>query len=79
MLSLGDFSEAATPGPANSWLESSARASALTQATEEQYVKVLVQTHTSGIGERDVICRVASCNRTCKWNYNKKQTITVSQ
>lgn len=35
MLSLGDFSEAAAPGPANPWLESSDRASGLTHATEE--------------------------------------------
>ena len=48
MLSL-DFSEAAAPGPANPWLESSVRAPALTQATEEQHVKVLAQTHTIDI------------------------------
>lgn len=70
MLSLRDFSEAAAP--ANPWLESSDRASALTQATEEQHVRVLAQTHTSDIGERDITFRVASCNRTCKWNYNQK-------
>lgn len=47
MLSLGDSSEVAAPE--NPWLESSVRASALTQATENQHVRVLAQTHRSGI------------------------------
>jgi len=49
MLSSAEFSEAAAPGPANKWLESSDRASALTQAAEEQHVRVLAQPHTSGV------------------------------
>lgn len=77
MLSLGEFSEAAAPGLTSPWLESSDKASA-----PSNWVTAC---EGSGIDphkwliKKDVTCRAASCNRTCKWNYSQTHKTAGSQ
>lgn len=71
-----NFSEAGTPGPANPWLESSDTASADDALTQHHAGNW--ETACEGFGTDPLYklhpsyaIRVASCNKTCKWNYRQ--------